>query len=130
MQATTTSALKILVLMVIPTVFCCTAVWAAEEEGGGTKSDLAEMSIEDLMNVEVYGASKFQQKLSEAPSSVTIVTADEIKKYGYRNLADVLRSVRGFVITNDRDTPMWRSGDSAVPVIITVGFSSSLMGTG
>lgn len=65
--------------------------------------DLTEMSIEDLMNVTVYGASKFDQKLSEAPSSVSIVTADEIKKYGYRTLADVLRSQRGFYINNDRN---------------------------
>jgi outer membrane receptor for ferrienterochelin and colicins len=28
----------------------------------------------------VYGASKFQQKVTEAPSSVTIITAEEIQK--------------------------------------------------
>ena len=39
----------------------------------------------------------------EAPASVSIVNKDEIKKYGYRNLADILRSVRGFFVTNDRN---------------------------
>ena len=52
---------------------------------------------------EVYGASKYLQKVTQAPSSVTIVTSDEIHKYGYRTLADVLRSVRGFYVTNDRN---------------------------
>ncbi len=51
----------------------------------------------------VYGASKYEQKVTEAPSSVSIVTAIEIKKYGYRTLADILRSVRSFYVTNDRN---------------------------
>jgi iron complex outermembrane receptor protein len=51
----------------------------------------------------VYGASKYEQKITEAPSSVSIITSDEIKKYGYRSLAEILRSIRGFQITNDRN---------------------------
>ena len=69
-------------------------------------SDLKKLSLEQLMDIEVesvYGASKFEQKVTEAPSSVSIVTADDIKKYGYRTLADILRSVRSFVITSDRN---------------------------
>ncbi len=51
----------------------------------------------------VFGASKYEQKTTEAPASVTIITADEIQKYGYQTLADILQSVRGFVIGNDRN---------------------------
>jgi iron complex outermembrane receptor protein len=51
----------------------------------------------------VYGASKHEQKVTEAPSSVSIITSSDIKKYGYRTLADVLRSVRSFYITYDRN---------------------------
>lgn len=51
----------------------------------------------------VYSASKYEQKVTEAPASVSIVTADEIKKFGYRTLADILRSVRGFHVTYDRN---------------------------
>jgi TonB-dependent Receptor Plug Domain len=42
-------------------------------------------------------------KQSDAPSSVTVITADEIQKYGYRTLADILRSVCGFDITYERN---------------------------
>lgn len=51
----------------------------------------------------VYSASKYEQKVTEAPAAVSIVTADEIKKFGYRTLADILRSVRGFYVTYDRN---------------------------
>jgi len=78
----------------------------AEEPEAPPAADLADLSLEQLMNVKVatvFGASRFQQNVSEAPSAVSIVTADEIKKYGYRTLADIIRSQRGFFITNDRN---------------------------
>ena len=51
----------------------------------------------------VYTASKDEQQVMEAPASVTIITADEIKKYGYRTLADILQGVNGFYVTGDRN---------------------------
>jgi len=51
----------------------------------------------------IYTASKYEQKVTEAPSSVSIVTVEEISKYGYRTLADILRSIRGFYTTYDRN---------------------------
>ena len=67
---------------------------------------LTAVGIEDLMRVEVervFGASERLQPVTEAPSSVTIVTAEEIVRHGYRTLADILRSVRGFYVSNDRN---------------------------
>jgi outer membrane receptor for ferrienterochelin and colicins len=52
--------------------------------------------------VTVYGASKFEQKLTDAPAAVSIITSSDIKRYGYRTLADIMRSVRGFYTTYDR----------------------------
>src|SRR5579871_1084022 len=65
--------------------------------------DLSKLNLEDLMNIPVYSASKRTQSSSDAPSSVTVITANEIQKYGYRSLADILESVRGFYVTYDRD---------------------------
>jgi outer membrane receptor for ferrienterochelin and colicins len=64
------------------------------------------MSLEDLMSIKidsVQGVSGFTQKVTEAPASVTIVTSEEIQRYGYRTLADILRNVRGFYVTYDRN---------------------------
>lgn len=75
----------------------------------GSKSisaDFTTLSLEELMKIEVetvYGVSKFEQKTTEAPSSVSIITASEIKKYGFRTLGDILNSVAGFYVTYDRN---------------------------
>jgi iron complex outermembrane receptor protein len=51
----------------------------------------------------VVAATKREQSTIEAPSSVTIITADDIQKYGYRTLGDALTSVRGLYVTYDRN---------------------------
>jgi iron complex outermembrane receptor protein len=50
----------------------------------------------------VFGASRHEQKITDAPSSVTIVTRQDIQERGDRTLADVLNNVRGLYVTNDR----------------------------
>jgi iron complex outermembrane receptor protein len=66
--------------------------------GGGDEQALL---FEDIPSV--FGASKYEQKVNEAPAVVTIVTAEEISRYGYRTLNDVLESLPGFIVTNDRN---------------------------
>src|SRR5947207_1722408 len=71
-----------------------------------TPPDLLQMDLEDLMKIKVqpvYGASKHLQKVTQAAASVTIITAEEIQSFGYRTLADTLRSVPGFYLTYDRN---------------------------
>jgi outer membrane receptor for ferrienterochelin and colicins len=88
---------------------CCTAnfltlvLLTASALAQQPQPNLGEASLEELGNIQVYSASKHMQSTHDAPSSVTVVTADEIQKYGYRNLADILRSVPGFYVTYDRD---------------------------
>lgn len=76
----------------------CAGAAAREHRG-----DLTALPLEQLMTLEVVSASRFPQKVSEAPSAVTVITADDIRTYGYRTLADALRSVRGLHVTYDRN---------------------------
>ena len=50
----------------------------------------------------VQGASRFDQTASEAPASVTVITAEEISRHGWRTLGDIVNTVRGFFTTFDR----------------------------
>jgi iron complex outermembrane receptor protein len=51
----------------------------------------------------VVGASKFLQDVIDAPAAVSIVTSHDIEVYGYRTLADIIRSTPGFNVTYDRN---------------------------
>lgn len=92
---------------VVAAIFACQgSIWADQPAGTNAPADLTDLSLEQLTTLKVdsvYSASKHEQKVTEAPSSVSIVTADEIKEYGHRTLADILRSVRGFYVTYDRN---------------------------
>lgn len=74
-------------------------------DAAASQVDFTGMSLEDLGAVvipSVVGASRHLQLSTEAPSSVSVVTRDEVQRFGYRTMADVLRAVRGFYLSYDR----------------------------
>ena len=78
---------------------------AAAADPGDELQKLKQLSLEELAQVKVatvYGASKHDQPATQAPASVSVVTADDIQKFGHRTLSDVLRSVRSFYVSYDR----------------------------
>lgn len=75
-------------------------VMAAEYQVDGQDA-LRQIPLEQIMAMDVESASKIASQISLAPSAVSIVTADDIKAYGYRTLAEILESMRGLYISND-----------------------------
>lgn len=71
----------------------------------GQSDDLAAslISLDSLLNIKVSTGSKYLQKWSEIPSSVTIITSEDIDRYGYQKLSEVLNSIQGFYISYDRN---------------------------
>ncbi|MGN6297972.1 MAG: TonB-dependent receptor plug domain-containing protein [Ginsengibacter sp.] len=56
---------------------------------------LLQLSLEQLMNIKVVTASGYAQTTAEAPSTITVITAQQIKDRGYEQLDDALRDVPG-----------------------------------
>ncbi len=50
----------------------------------------------------ITAASKSQLTVDEAPASVTVITRDELRAFGYQTLPDALQGVRGLFFTDDR----------------------------
>jgi outer membrane receptor for ferrienterochelin and colicins len=51
----------------------------------------------------ISSASRYGQSLYEAPASVTVITHDEIRRFGYRTLAQVLSAAGGMFTSYDRN---------------------------
>jgi outer membrane receptor protein involved in Fe transport len=61
-----------------------------------------DLPLDELLEVKVFGASRYLQDTARAPASVTVITANEIRSYGHQTLSDVLNSVRGVFVDYDR----------------------------
>jgi outer membrane receptor for ferrienterochelin and colicins len=82
------------------------AITLALSSSALAQSQLHDLDLEELMTLDggqVFGASERLQPAIEAPASVSFITKEEIARYGYRTLADILRSVRGMYVHDDRN---------------------------
>jgi iron complex outermembrane receptor protein len=57
--------------------------------------DLTQISLEDLMNLEVTSVSKKEQPLSKAPGAIYVISQGDIVHSGATNVPDLLRMVPG-----------------------------------
>ena len=85
----------------------CLAAPAAAQVAGDPGPD---MGLEELLrqplkqvprDVEVSTASRFTQSAAQAPSSIYVITAADIARFGLRNMADILRALPGLYTTSD-----------------------------
>jgi outer membrane receptor for ferrienterochelin and colicin len=80
------------------TLVCSSPAFAQES----TVPDLTGLSIEDLSQVRLSTASRHLEDPRKAPAAVTVITAEDIRSFGWRTLADLLRSVTSFYTAYDR----------------------------
>jgi iron complex outermembrane receptor protein len=52
---------------------------------------LKDLSIEELSNIEVTSVSKREERLSDAPTSVFVITSEDIRRSGVTSLPEALR---------------------------------------
>ncbi|MCZ8215568.1 MAG: TonB-dependent receptor plug domain-containing protein, partial [Cyclobacteriaceae bacterium] len=93
---------------------CTTALYAQDTNPKGGV-DLFELSLEELLNIEITTATKTIGKADLAPAVTEIITADQLTVRGYQNLAQVLNDIAN----NHEDRTNWGIGE---PISQNVGF--------
>jgi iron complex outermembrane recepter protein len=69
-------------------------------------ADFADMSIEELANIQVTSVSKKPEALLGAPASVFVISADDIRRSGAASLVDVLRLAPNLLVTEYANSVM------------------------
>ncbi len=70
--------------------------------GNATASiDAIDMPLEALLEVSIVSTPKFAENPDRIPSVVSILTAEDIRLFGWRTLGDALRSLQGLNVTDD-----------------------------
>jgi iron complex outermembrane receptor protein len=68
--------------------------------------DLTQMSLEELVQIEVTTASRKAEKWVETAAAVYVITGEEIRRSGVTSLPDLLRGVPGVQVAQ-ADASKW-----------------------
>jgi len=60
--------------------------------------DLTEMSLEELMNLEVTSVSKKAQSKTDVAAAITVITSEDIRRGGFTVIPEALRTVPGLQV--------------------------------
>ncbi|MDP9053540.1 MAG: TonB-dependent receptor [Acidobacteriota bacterium] len=71
-------------------------LWALPQTASSSPPpSLADVSLDDLMNVAVTSVSKKEQTLSRTAAAIYVITQEEIRRSGATNIPDILRMAPG-----------------------------------
>lgn len=73
----------------------------AQNNADSSETELFKLSLEELLDIKVSSASRFEESAKEIPYSTYIITKEDINTYGYRDLAEALQHVPGFTLFDD-----------------------------
>ncbi len=59
--------------------------------------DLFSLSLEELMQVEIYTASQENETAAQSPATISVITAQQLKQWGIINLHDAISLLPGIV---------------------------------
>jgi outer membrane receptor protein involved in Fe transport len=89
----------------LPLVACMGVALAAHATHGPAAdvSDPTLLPLEQLVETEVITAARFARRISDAPSAVSVMTAEDIRIYGFQSLGQILDHMRGVYLTYSPD---------------------------
>ena len=64
---------------------------ATGAQAGAQAPDLKALSLEELMQIDVTTAAREPERRIETPAAVSVITSEDIRRYGVDTLADALR---------------------------------------
>jgi len=67
--------------------------------------DFGMLSLEELLNVQVTSTSRREESQHLAPGIITVITSQEMKKYGSRHIRDVLDRLVGMEVLGSHQDP-------------------------
>src|SRR6185295_3787920 len=62
--------------------------------------DLGSLDLESLLSTKVITASKFSENLADAPGIISVISQDELRRFGGTTLQEVLERVPGLSLTS------------------------------
>ena len=73
--------------------------------------DLLEISLSDLVEMDVTVASGIPESILDAPAAIVVISDEEIQQRGYTNLAEIVEDLPGgsSVFGRCSSTMIWRS---------------------
>ncbi|KPL17168.1 MAG: hypothetical protein AMS26_01820, partial [Bacteroides sp. SM23_62] len=86
---------KLLQILVSVSLLClCPGLYINNKaQVDSARISFLEMSLEELLDLKVVSASRMEEKSSEAPATIHLVTDDQIRTRGYMNLEEVLEDI-------------------------------------
>jgi iron complex outermembrane receptor protein len=73
-------------------------VVGAADAGSASINSLADLSLEDLVNLKVTSVSKKEEKLNDAAAAIFVLSNDDLRRSGATTVADALRLVPGLQV--------------------------------
>jgi outer membrane receptor for ferrienterochelin and colicins len=86
--------IKFLIIIVLAT--------AINAIGQVSDDDLFNLSLEELMQIEVTSATKSSVSIQKAPSSIKVFTQEDFNKYSFTTLQDILNTIPGIQVQEYR----------------------------
>ncbi len=83
---------KILILLSV----CSFCISGFSQIADTLSGDVFAMNLEELMNTKVTIATKSEQPMNESPSTISVITSEDIKNMGFDHLEDILQIIPGF----------------------------------
>lgn len=86
-------------------LYICAVFWisaadrADADNLSSTNDNSADLSLEQLVNIQVMSVSRKEEKLNDAPAAISVLSNDDLRRSGATSVAEALRLVPGLEVS-------------------------------